>query len=122
MSKRLMIEDRDGDLVEVPSKLAICDTCEGEGKVENPAFSNGISGETWAEWDDEDRGRYMEGAYDVRCSCCGGAGMVRVANFSACTFGQKRLVVLAQREAVEASRDARADWLTRCAEDGISPY
>lgn len=28
---------------------AICECCEGEGRVENPAFSNGITSSEWAE-------------------------------------------------------------------------
>lgn len=69
--------------VEVSSRWAICRSCDGEGRVENPAFSNGISGEEWAnDWDEEEREMYMSGAYDVRCDECDGSGKVRAPALS----------------------------------------
>ena len=72
--------------VEVPSKWGICESCDGNGRHDHPAFANGISGEEWAnEWSEEDREAYLSGAYDVRCDECEGSGKVRVPVLSAMT-------------------------------------
>ena len=70
--------------LDVPAKWAICTDCYGEGTRDNPAFSDGISGEEWAnEWDHEEREAYLSGAYDVRCDSCEGTGKVREPVLSA---------------------------------------
>lgn len=70
--------------VEVPFKWEICTDCYGEGTCDNPAFSNGISGEEWAnEWGQDEREAYLSGAYDVRCDVCEGTGKVKAPDLSA---------------------------------------
>jgi hypothetical protein len=87
--------------VEVSTHWAICPCCEGEGRVDNPAFSNGISGEEWAnEWDEDEREAYMSGAYDVRCDECGGSGKVREPNLSSLTEEERK----AYEEHLDAER------------------
>ena len=40
----------------VPTKWEICECCNGNGHMENPAFSDGISGEEWVnEWEEDER-------------------------------------------------------------------
>lgn len=85
MSKQIEIEivDGAGEVVEmlVSAVWEICDECSGEGHVDNPAFSNGISGEEWNhEWDEESREAYLSGAYDVRCDKCKGSGKFLAPN------------------------------------------
>lgn len=53
-------------------KWAICDTCEGEGKADNIAFSNGFESD-----DPDEYERYAEGFYDVVCEQCNGSGKVK---------------------------------------------
>lgn len=63
----------------LPSKKEICSRCDGEGKHDHPAFSNGITAsEMNEEWDEYDRELYFGGAYDVICSECKGAKIVLV--------------------------------------------
>jgi RecJ-like exonuclease len=83
-------------------RWAICDCCEGHGKVGHPAFSNGITSSEWAEWDYQDRENYMSGLYDVPCADCRGSGKVKVPDVAAMTFAEKR-------ELVEQRRNARID-------------
>ena len=67
-------------------KWQICDCCRGEGRVDHPAFANGITSSEWQEmahdWDNEGemnaQQRYMRGDYDVPCVECGGRGSVKV--------------------------------------------
>ena len=81
----------------VPSKNAICSECEGEGQVDNPAFSNGISESEREEMGEEDFGSYMDGRYDVAYPCCQGAKIVQVPNVSGMSMDQKRHAVLVRR-------------------------
>ena len=70
--------------VEVPSKWGICESCDGNGRHDHPAFANGISGEEWAnEWDEDSREAYLSGAYNVRCEDDCDNGKVRVPDLSA---------------------------------------
>lgn len=110
-------EDREGD--EPPPldwrgtrglwKFAICHRCEGHGTVDHPAFSNGITGEEWAEWDPEDRQAYLDRRYDVPCGECRGSGKVKVPDVRAMTFAQRRLLVLERRDLHERAR-YEAEW------------
>lgn len=86
----------------------ICDECEGNGKVDHPAFSNGITSSEWSEMDQDGRDSYMRGDYDVKCDPCKGAGKVRVPDVARMTFAEKRAFVLQRREADEEADDLRA--------------
>ena len=79
-------------------KWIICPHCQGNCKVENPAFSNGFTSSEWAEMDDDGRDSYLRGDYDVKCDPCDGLGRVQVPNVAALTFAEKRVLVLQRRE------------------------
>lgn len=88
---------------------AICPRCEGEGKVDHPAFSNGITSGEWADWDQDDRDSYMGGAYDVACGCEG--GRVRQVLVSKLSMAERRGLVLARQED-RALAEQRRRWLS----------
>lgn len=79
-------------------KWVICGCCEGHGKIEHPAFSNGITSSEWAEMDVEERDNYMRGDYDVKCNACDELGRVQVPNVAAMTFAERRALVVQRRE------------------------
>lgn len=99
----------------------ICTSCEGNGKVDNPAFSNGFTSSEWAEMQsDMDPGeetsaadRYMSGFYDVPCPTCKTSGKIQVPDVSAMTFAEKRVFVAARREQREAAEYARESAMER---------
>lgn len=77
--------------VEVPTKWGICESCDGNGRTDHPAFANGISGEEFAnEWHEDERQAYLSGAYDVCCDECEGSGKVRVPVLSAMTPEERK--------------------------------
>ncbi len=56
----------------------ICCECEGEGKVSNPAFSDGFTQSEWADMDFDEQRSIMSGRYDVQCPTCKGRGSVKM--------------------------------------------
>ena len=70
----------------------ICNCCKGNGKVENSAFSNGITGSEWAEWSESEKQAYMSGRYDVACTNCDSSGKVKEPIVSALSFAEKRVL------------------------------
>ncbi len=77
--------------LEVPARREVCPRCNGEGHHTNPAIDgNGIGAREWAEdWDDEERGHYMAGHYDVRCATCQGQGTRLAPDWARMTEAQK---------------------------------
>lgn len=82
----------------VPTKWAICSCCNGNGRVEHPAFSNGFTSSEWAELDFDEREHYLAGRYDVGCVECGGSGKVRIPDVERMTYAQKRVAAAQRRE------------------------
>lgn len=68
----LVIENDDGEEVEIPAVYEVCGTCDGKGSHVNPAIdAHGISPEEF----DEDPGfreDYFSGVYDQPCNECHG--------------------------------------------------
>lgn len=91
----------------VPAKNQMCDCCGGEGKVDNPAFDNGITQSDREEMGEESFQNYMDGMYDVSCPECKGAKIVLVPDVDDCTFAQKRFLVGYRNDLIEQARDAR---------------
>jgi DnaJ-class molecular chaperone len=81
-------------------KYQVCGTCQGEGKIVNPAVS------VWTyedrEEDPEGFEHMMEGRYDQACPECGG----------------KRVVT---EEQIQEYREKREDYFTMLQEQGIYP-
>ena len=99
---------------------AICDCCNGHGKVDHPAFSNGITSSEWAEmaddWDAESetnaQDRYLAGAYDVVCENCSGAGKVKVPDFKRMPRDERKAYIQflrEEREEFEFQQTCRAE-------------
>ena len=69
----------------VPSMVAVCERCNGEGRHTNPSIDgNGITGSEMADLchDDPDFSEnYFGGMYDVSCSECKGLRVVRVIDW-----------------------------------------
>ena len=66
----------DGDVEHVlPGRYVLCGACEGRGKHDHPAFSNGITQEQFNE-DPDFREDYFSGRYDVVCRTCNGKRVV----------------------------------------------
>lgn len=86
------------------NKWIICDCCAGSGKVDHPAFDNGITSSEWADMDQDGRDSYMAGDYDVPCAECSGSGKVQVPDVAAMTFSEKREYIKASREAQQEAR------------------
>ncbi len=84
MPKNMTYTNRNDEKVELPAKWELCERCDGDGSVDHPAFSNGITSSEWEEWDDDDRDNYMSGRYDVICPCCKGDGKVLVPDTDRC--------------------------------------
>ena len=70
--------------------LVICDRCQGHGKHDHPAFSNGFTSDEWERMDYEERDDYLSGVYDVQCEECSGAGRLAEPLPGRLDFGQLR--------------------------------
>jgi hypothetical protein len=94
----------------LPKCWVICDRCDGDGRVDHPAFSNGITGSEWAEWDEESRQDYLRGAYDVPCPQCKGRGSVKAFDFDAMDDVQRLRANRIERVATGRARERR--WIS----------
>jgi RecJ-like exonuclease len=72
------VDDDDCEVeIVIHAKTEVCPRCDGKGKHDNPAFSNGITSEEWdRDWDEESREGYRNGLYDVTCEKCQGRRVV----------------------------------------------
>jgi hypothetical protein len=95
---RIYPDDDFPEYMPIPSKNQMCDECGGNGKVDNPAFSNGITQEDRDEMGEESFENYMDGRYDVTCPCCKGQRVIKVADVSQCTMYQKRFLVRVRQD------------------------
>ena len=109
--ERFIVEDDDGNEVELSSHLVVCQRCEGKGVHDHPAFSNGLRPE---ETEDPDfMEDYMRGTYDVPCEECGGLRVVAAPDEAALSDDEKRWL----NNRREAQASARAE--RRMRERGI---
>lgn len=75
MTQKKPVIYRDDDIIELPTKWAICHACEGEGK--SSAYLGEFTEERMDEMDDEFIEDYIEGRFDRPCDCCGGSGKIK---------------------------------------------
>ncbi|MBH3016017.1 hypothetical protein [Serratia ureilytica] len=95
----------------------ICDCCEGDGKVDNPAFSNGFTSSEWADMDCDEKRSYLDGSYDVPCTNCSGTGKTKVPNIAALSFSEKRELVEQRRQSrfeAECARELEIERRMGC--------
>lgn len=88
------------------TKWIICPCCNGNGRVENSAFSNGFTSTEWAEmahdFDNQDetnaQQHYLRGDYDQACEDCEQSGKLRVPDVYSMTFAEKRVFAAVRRD------------------------
>jgi hypothetical protein len=102
---------------EVPARYEVCERCEGSGKHDHPAFSNGITSSEWAEWDYDERESYLRGRYDVTCEECKGQRVVLHPDEDRCTPEQKQALEEYYRVCAEEAQERR--WERWRASHGI---
>lgn len=101
----------------LPAVWEICYNCDGNGTVDHPAFSNGISQEDFDE-DPEFREDYFAGRYDVRCPHCKGSGKMLAVNEDALNENQRKVFAVWHSQMAEKARYEREDAAIRRAERG----
>ncbi len=113
------IIDDDGDEIDVvvPGKFEVCSRCEGTGKHDHPAFSNGFTQEEMSE-DPEFAEEYRAGRYDVTCQKCQGVRVVCVADEDKCTPAQIANIRSNENTIAEIARDDRSEHHLRMMECG----
>lgn len=84
MADDFIIEDDDGNEIELPSCWAICGTCRGNGTL-------ALHGET-----------YMNGGYDTACDDCGGSGKLKVVDEDALSLELRAAWETWRRELAES--------------------
>lgn len=72
--------------LELPSRLEVCDRCEGKGTHVNEAIDgNGITASEMDELGPDFLEDYMGGVYDVRCTECKGRNVMPVVDEGRCS-------------------------------------
>ena len=108
--------DDNGDEVscDLPSKMEVCDKCEGHGTHLNPSI--GEHAYTPEEFDEafpeeEDRAQYFRrgGIYDVKCSVCNGLRVVPVVDNAACRTPEQKRHLKAYRAHMKREAAYRAE-------------
>ena len=86
-----------------PVRHEVCNVCNGTGKHVDPNVDrNGIT-----EWHGIDRDDYMNGVYDVQCSCCKGKRVEVVLDMRRCT-GEHKEYLRILKEHIEEERAYRS--------------
>jgi len=118
----LMVDENgyDVDLI-LPIRFEVCSTCKGRGTHINPSIdSNGITGDEWNEWDDDEREGYMGGRYDIACLECNGEKVIPVVAECRLSDYQKKMYeqyqkkiaddIAYERECAMERRMESGDW------------
>lgn len=97
--------------VKLPTKWAICGTCDGDGghSIRFGAFSGRRLEE--ARQDEEFWEAYMSGQFDERCEECQGTGKIRVVSTEKMTAAQKQAYHEDREFEAECDADSRAEYM-----------
>jgi DnaJ-class molecular chaperone len=79
-------ETEDGfvDEIELPTRFALCPSCEGRGATSHhvECDGGGFTSSEWAEQDEDFREDYLAGRYDRPCDACNGLRVIEVVDES----------------------------------------
>jgi len=87
MTKELILYCNDDSEIILPHKWQICGACEGHGK--SSAYLGAYTQSEMDEAGPEFHDAYMAGEYDRTCDACGGAGKVKIPDYSRMTKAQR---------------------------------
>jgi RecJ-like exonuclease len=74
---------------EIPTKLALCNTCDGKGYQALHGIA--LTQDDLADWSQEEKETYMDGGYNTPCGTCRGTGRINVIDEDRCTSEQIEL-------------------------------
>lgn len=124
---KVLDEDDNETEHELPSKMEVCDECEGEGFVlcegmRGHAYSQEEFDESFS--DDEDREHYFRrgGKYDVSCPSCKGKNVVPVVDEGKLNAEQKIVFAAWQKQEEQKAQWDREDRATMRMECGGYDY
>lgn len=119
----LQHDDDSEEDFELPSKMEVCDDCNGETYVLCEGMRGvGYSREDFEnDFDDEEREEYFTrgGRYDVVCPTCKGKNVVPVVDLDHCTPEQKEIYQAWETQEEERGRWDAEDAATRRMEMGM---
>ena len=116
------LEDDDGNETEheLPSKMIVCERCEGHGTHLTPSIGEHAYSqeEFYDSFDDEGREEYFRrgGIYDVTCFDCKGKNVVQVVDSELCEKNEKLKPIYEQwceQEEDRAQSDAEYESVCR---------
>ncbi len=122
--KTFKYTNEDGDEIELdlPTRMEVCDECEGHGFV----LCEGMRGHAYTReefedsFDDEERGEYFKwgGRYDVPCPTCGGKNVVPVVDEAKLDAEEREFYAAWEEAEDEKGRWAAEDRATERMERG----
>jgi hypothetical protein len=95
--------------LEVPAKRVVCSRCNGTGRHDPEAWSNGLSQEFLDERDEEWHEDYMAGKFDVVCTECKGQNVVDAIDWDSCTPEQQKAADDHYQELANSRAEAEAE-------------
>jgi len=104
MEHTITVYDNDGNEHQIPAKWAICDVCNGDGFIANPAFDGMSTTEMIENWGYEETEEFLHEytrgtMYQVKCDnedCQG--GKVLVPDDTRCTNEQMEWYIRGEQE------------------------
>lgn len=107
MNKAPILYGADGSEKELPWKWAVCSACEGHGK--SSAYLGAFTASDMDEAGPEFVEDYVNGFYDRACDSCGGAGKVKVPDYSKMPKKDRAEFALQERASAEVDAEQRAE-------------
>jgi len=94
---------------EIPTKLALCNTCDGKGSQALHGIA--LTQDDLADWSQDEMESYCNGEYDTPCETCGGPGRVSVIDEDRCTPKQIEIYRKEEQERWEDEACQRAEQM-----------